>query len=87
MIYVIIGRIDKSKQVAKIGYSKHPEKRIKEIAKNVKAFIVPEINAGQLVLEVERCAYGQAPAYHVPHYGGGVHNPQAIFDKIKEAVK
>ena len=31
MIYVVIGRVDKSKQVAKIGYSKHPEKRIKEI--------------------------------------------------------
>ena len=31
MIYVLLGRIDKSRQVVKIGYSKHPEKRIKEI--------------------------------------------------------
>jgi len=64
-----------------------PEKRIKELAKNVKAFIVPEINAGQLVYEVERCACGQAKTLHVPHYGGGVHNPQAIFDKIMEGLK
>ncbi|RKY84359.1 2-oxoacid:acceptor oxidoreductase subunit alpha [candidate division KSB1 bacterium] len=64
-----------------------PEKRVKELAKKVKAFVVPEINAGQLVYEVERCACGNANTYLVPHYGGGVHNPQDIFDKIKEAMK
>jgi len=64
-----------------------PEKKIRELAHKVKAFIVPEINAGQLVLEVERCACGNAPVYHVPHYGGGVHNPQDIFDKIMEGLK
>lgn len=64
-----------------------PEKRIKELAKKIKAFIVPEINYGQMVLEVERCAFGQAPTIHVPHCGGWVHNPDDIFKAIKEAAR
>jgi 2-oxoglutarate ferredoxin oxidoreductase subunit alpha len=64
-----------------------PEKRIAELADQVKGFVVPEINLGQMVLEVERCAAGRAPAVHVPHAGGGVHNPQSICDAIVEAAR
>jgi len=64
-----------------------PEKRIRELAKKIKAFVVPEINYGQIVLEVERCAKGQAPAIHVPHCGGWVHDPDDIFEAIKEAAE
>ena len=64
-----------------------PEKRIAELARAVKAFVVPEINYGQMVLEVERCAAGQARAVHVPHGGGGVHDPEAICQAIGEAAK
>ena len=63
------------------------EKRIKELAKNVKAFVVPEINYGQIVLEVERCAAGQAKVIGVPHCGGWVHDQEEILQAIKEAVK
>ncbi len=64
-----------------------PGKRIKELAKKIKAFVVPEINYGQIVLEVERYAGGQAPVIHVPHCGGWVHDPDVIFKAIKEASK
>ncbi|MGM0465354.1 MAG: 2-oxoacid:acceptor oxidoreductase subunit alpha [Acidobacteriota bacterium] len=64
-----------------------PEKRIEEIAKKVKAVIVPEINAGQVFLEVDRCARNQCKVVNVPHLGGWVHNPDDIFKAIKEAVK
>jgi 2-oxoglutarate ferredoxin oxidoreductase subunit alpha len=64
-----------------------PEKRVKELAEKVKAFIVPEINYGQIVLEVERCAGGKASVIGVPHCGGGVHDPDIIFNAIKEALK
>jgi 2-oxoglutarate ferredoxin oxidoreductase subunit alpha len=64
-----------------------PEARIRELAKKVKAFVVPEINYGQMVLEVERCAGGQAPAVLVPHGGGGVHNPADICQAIVEAAR
>jgi len=64
-----------------------PVDRIRELAGKVKAFVVPEINAGQMVLEVERSAAGQCRAICVPHLGGGVHNPQVIADAIAEAAK
>jgi 2-oxoglutarate ferredoxin oxidoreductase subunit alpha len=64
-----------------------PEKRIRELAAKVKAFVVPEINYGQIVLEVERCAAGQAAVVSVPHGGGGVHDPMKICQAIQGAVK
>jgi len=81
------------KKGIKVGYIKmitvwpFPEKRIRELAEKVKAFVVPEINLGQIVLEVERCAAGKAKAYHVPHAGGWVHDPEDIYKVIEEAVK
>lgn len=63
------------------------EKKIRELASKVGAFVVPEINYGQIVYEVERCAGGQAKVIHVPHCGGWVHNPDDIYKAIKEAVK
>ncbi len=62
------------------------EERIRELAPQVKAFVVPEINYGQMVLEVERCA-GKARTLLVPHMGGGVHLPQTILEAIKEVVQ
>jgi len=64
-----------------------PEQRIRELSEKVKAFVVPEINCGQMVLEVERCAAGRAAAVSVPHSGGGVHDPNEICDAILRAVK
>jgi len=64
-----------------------PERRIRELARQVKAFVVPEINYGQIVLEVERCAAGQATAISVPHGGGSVHDPQEICQTILRAAK
>jgi 2-oxoglutarate ferredoxin oxidoreductase subunit alpha len=64
-----------------------PEQRIRELSEKVKAFVVPEINCGQMVLEVERCAAGRAAAVSVPHAGGGVHDPNEICDAILRAVK
>jgi 2-oxoglutarate ferredoxin oxidoreductase subunit alpha len=64
-----------------------PEKRIRALAKKVKAFVVPEINYGQMVLEVERCVAGKAKVKSVPHCGGWVHDPKDILKSIREAVK
>jgi 2-oxoglutarate ferredoxin oxidoreductase subunit alpha len=63
-----------------------PEARIRELARKVKAFVVPEVNYGQIVFEVERCAAGQAAAVSVPHGGGGVHDPGAICAAIVRAA-
>ena len=62
------------------------EDSIRELASSVKAFVVPEINYGQIALEVERCAAGKARTILVPHAGGDVHEPHVILDAIREAV-
>lgn len=64
-----------------------PENRIRELASHIKTFVVPEMNYGQLVLEVERCAAGKCDTILVPHGGGTVHNPEIICQAIKEAYK
>ncbi len=63
------------------------EKRIKEIAPKVKAIVVPEINYGQMVLEVERAAAGKCKVVSVNHCGGDVHDPDVILAAIKEAAE
>jgi 2-oxoglutarate ferredoxin oxidoreductase subunit alpha len=53
----------------------------------VKAFVVPEINLGQMVYEVERAAAGKAKVIPVSHAGGTVHKPEAILKAIVEAAQ
>lgn len=64
-----------------------PEKRIKELASKVKSFVVPELNYGQIVLEVERNVAGKARVELVGHGGGTVHNPKDIYDIIIRSLK
>lgn len=64
-----------------------PNNRIKELAGKIKAFVVPELNAGQMALEVERCAGGAAETVLVGHMGGNVHDPQVILKAIRKASK
>ncbi len=63
------------------------ENQVRKIAKNVKAIIMPEINYGQMVLEVERIVGGQCKVISVPHCGGAVHDPNVILAAIEEAAK
>jgi len=64
-----------------------PIDRVREIAKDIKAYIVPEINYGQIALEVERAAAGKTKTILVPHMGGAVHDPETILEAIKQAVR
>jgi 2-oxoglutarate ferredoxin oxidoreductase subunit alpha len=64
-----------------------PEKRVRELAGQVRALVVPEINAGQIALEVERCAAGRAATILVPHLGGDIIHPDAILEAIREGAR
>jgi len=64
-----------------------PEERIRQLAREVKAFVVPELNYGQIVLEVERCAAGQAEAILVRHAGGDIHDPGKVLEAIRRAAQ
>lgn len=64
-----------------------PEERIRQLAERVRAFVVPEINYGQIVLEVERCAAGQAEVILVRHAGGDIHDPEKVLEAIRRAAR
>jgi 2-oxoglutarate ferredoxin oxidoreductase subunit alpha len=62
-----------------------PEERIRELAKGIRAFVVPEINMGQIVREVERCAAGQAHVFSASRPGGDILEPEHVLDVIRKA--
>ena len=64
-----------------------PEERIHQLASKVAGFVVPEINLGQIVYEIERCAKGKTRVTLVPHAGGHIHDPKDIFQAIRSIVK
>ncbi|MCS7044105.1 MAG: 2-oxoacid:acceptor oxidoreductase subunit alpha [Bryobacteraceae bacterium] len=64
-----------------------PEKLIRELAPKVKALVMPELNMGQVVLELERCAGGQCRVISVPHAGGTVHDPAEILAAIERGAQ
>jgi 2-oxoglutarate ferredoxin oxidoreductase subunit alpha len=63
-----------------------PATRMRQLAERAKVFIMPELNMGQVVLELERVLAGSAKVVSIPHAGGSVHEPEAILKKIIEAV-
>ncbi|MFQ5876683.1 MAG: 2-oxoacid:acceptor oxidoreductase subunit alpha [Acidobacteriota bacterium] len=63
-----------------------PEERVRGLAGSIRGFVVPEINLGQIALEVERCAAGAARTVRVPHAGGWVHDPRRIYEAIVEVT-
>ena len=60
-----------------------PEQRIRELIErgNVKRFIVPEVNLGQIRREVERLT--QLPVLRLNHAGGAMPVPDAILELIR----
>jgi len=80
------------KEGIKVGYLRlitvwpFPEDTISKLAKKVSAFIVPEINMGQIVREVERCAAGQAHVFGVHKPGGDILDPGDVLNAIRKAA-
>ena len=64
-----------------------PAERMRAIARTAKAIIVPELNMGQMVLEVERAVAGATQVVGLPHAGGTVHEVETILDAIMEAAR
>ncbi|WP_371377181.1 2-oxoacid:acceptor oxidoreductase subunit alpha [Sporomusa aerivorans] len=58
------------------------DKVVKQVAAKVKGILVPEMNYGQLVLEIERAAGGQTPVVSLPKYNTEVFTPQEICEAI-----
>ncbi len=64
------------------------EQLIRELAEqsSVGAFVVVEINSGQIALEVERCAGGNAETVLAGLMGGRMFAPDELYKVVKEAV-
>jgi 2-oxoglutarate/2-oxoacid ferredoxin oxidoreductase subunit alpha len=63
-----------------------PEKRVAELADQAKAIICPEMNLGQMVIEVERVAKGNCIVEHIGRVDGEPINPGQIMKKVKEVM-
>jgi 2-oxoglutarate ferredoxin oxidoreductase subunit alpha len=63
-----------------------PEKRIAELANQVKAIVVAEMNLGQMLLEVERIAKGNCETPFIGRVDGEPINPGQLIAMVKEAL-
>jgi len=61
-----------------------PETRVAELGKQVKGIVVPEMNLGQMILEVERVTKGSCALAGVNRVDGEPLNPGQIIAKVKE---
>lgn len=61
-----------------------PEQLIRELAQQADAFVVAEMNLGQMALEVER--HVRQPVAGVFHAGGRMMPPEPMLEKIKEVA-
>ena len=59
-----------------------PDKHVSQVAKKVDAIVVPEMNYGQLVREVERTAK-ETPVTFLSKLGGEPHKPAEILEAIR----
>ena len=63
-----------------------PEKRIAELANQVKSIVVAEMNLGQMLLEVERIAKGNCETPFIGRVDGEPINPGQLIALVKEAL-
>ncbi|MBI2153608.1 MAG: 2-oxoacid:acceptor oxidoreductase subunit alpha [Candidatus Rokubacteria bacterium] len=61
-----------------------PGERVKKLAERVRAFVVPELNLGQISREVER--FTSLPVLGVNHAGGAMMPPEPILEAIREVA-
>ncbi len=64
-----------------------PEEVIADLAGRVRGLIMPEINQGQVVLELERVAGGRCPVKFIGHPGGTIISPRVILAAAQEMLK
>jgi 2-oxoglutarate ferredoxin oxidoreductase subunit alpha len=61
-----------------------PERKLKELAGQVSHVLVPEMNAGQLILEIERLCPDAVTVSGINRFDGEPINPGEVLDRIKE---
>lgn len=59
-----------------------PDRLIRSLSNQVQAFVVPEVNLGQMAREVQR--FASRPVHHVGHAGGAIMDPGRILQRLRE---
>jgi 2-oxoglutarate ferredoxin oxidoreductase subunit alpha len=73
----------------KVGFIKlkiiwpFPDQFIKDAIRNVHTIIVPEMNIGRIVREIERLTHDGQQIRSASKLGGNIHTPQEILAEIK----
>ncbi|MGI6256963.1 MAG: 2-oxoacid:acceptor oxidoreductase subunit alpha [Anaerovoracaceae bacterium] len=62
-----------------------PEEKIREMVRDIKLVIVPEMNVGKYVREIQRALPGKK-VISMPKSGGTMHTPHQLLDRILEEV-
>ncbi len=62
-----------------------PQKHVAKVAKQAKAIVVPEMNCGQIVREVERVAK-ETPVAFLSKLGEDPHTPKEILEVIRRSI-
>jgi len=63
-----------------------PRERVQALAQRAKAIIVPELNLGQIIGEVERASQGRAPVFGINKVDGSLITAKEILNKVKEIL-
>ncbi len=63
-----------------------PKDQMENLVRRVKAIIVPELNLGQIIGEVERATKGRAPVFGLNKVDGNLITAQEILGRVKEIV-
>ncbi len=63
------------------------DRLIERTANQVRSIVVPEMNMGKIVREVDRASKGRARILSVPKVGGVLHHPDEILAAIKNAAR
>lgn len=61
-----------------------PKKQLREFSHKVKGILVTEINAGQMIFDVENAVEGRVPVAHYGRLGGIVPDPEEIVSALEK---
>jgi 2-oxoglutarate ferredoxin oxidoreductase subunit alpha len=64
-----------------------PERLVRSCTEHAQYVLVPELNAGQLVREVERAVGGRAPVEHLGRLDGHLITPGEIAQRVHDRVR
>ena len=65
----------------------HGSEEIKRLSKKVKAILVVELNAGQMIEDVRLSLEDRLPVHHYGRMGGIVMDPSEVLDALKKIIE